>query len=122
MTCADIDIQDIGSVCAHGTGTLYNDAMEINAFKKVFNNNPIPVYSIKGGTGHTLAASGLIEIIISFESLKRGITPGTMGLLSADDLATDMVAPCTSEIKTHVTISTNSGFGGVNAALVLKGK
>ena len=51
---AKINKDEIGCISAHGTGTVYNDSMEMKAFKKVFSNRKVPTYSIKGGTGHTM--------------------------------------------------------------------
>ena len=48
LDLAGFDPVDIGSICAHGTGTLYNDSMEMKAFKSVFGEtHPVPLYSVK---------------------------------------------------------------------------
>ena len=111
---------EIGSISAHGTGTVYNDSMEMTAIKKVFGNRPVPVYSVKGGTGHTMGAAGLLEIIISFRSLDSKIVPPTVNLRDIDIVAEGWVSSDSQSFERHVTLSTNSGFGGVNSALVLK--
>ena len=117
---AEISKDTVGSVAAHGTGTVYNDSMEMKAFKMVFGTQSIPVYSIKGAIGHTMGAAGLVEAIVAFESLNERVVPPTVNLLEVDDEAKGWVS---SEAGTHdntVTVSTNSGFGGINSALVLK--
>ena len=111
---------EIGSISAHGTGTVYNDSMEMAAIKKVFGNRPVPVYSVKGGTGHTMGAAGLLEIIISFRALDSKIVPPTVNLRDIDIVAEGWVSSDSQSFERHVTLSTNSGFGGVNSALVLK--
>ncbi len=120
LISAGIPVSEIGSISAHGTGTVYNDAMEMRAIKKVFGNSPLPVYSVKGGTGHTLGAAGLLEIIIAFESLKRLAVPPTVNLSNPDREAEGWVSSGSQSFESTATLSTNSGFGGVNSALILK--
>jgi 3-oxoacyl-[acyl-carrier-protein] synthase II len=112
--------EDAGCICAHGTGTVYNDAMEIKAFRTVFGENPVPTYSIKGGTGHTMGAAGLLEIILGFRSLKEKIVPPTVNLRNPDADAEGWVSPEPRNFDSNIMVSTNSGFGGVNCSLVLK--
>ena len=118
ISMAGISAQDIGGVSAHGTGTLYNDAMEMNAFKKIFNDN-IPVFSIKGALGHTMGASGVIETIISLKALQEGFVPPTAGLEKPDELSSGWVSDKSIDINNKRILKTNSGFGGINCALVL---
>lgn len=120
LQSAGVSENEIGSISAHGTGTIYNDSMEMRAIKKVFGKRPMPVYSVKGGTGHTLGAAGLLEIIISFRSLDKKVVPPTVNLRDADREAEGWVSSGPQSFESPVTLSTNSGFGGVNSALVLK--
>lgn len=120
LQSADTPPEAVGCVSAHGTGTLYNDSMELKAFKQVFGNGTVPVYSIKGGTGHTLGAAGLLETIVAFGSLRSRIVPPTVNLLEVDDDGHGWVSPEPCTFREPVTLTTNSGFGGVNCALVLK--
>ncbi len=118
---ADMGADGIRSICAHGTGTAYNDSMEMKAFRRVFNENPVPLYSIKGGTGHTMGAAGLVEILIAAYSLSQPAITPTVGLTEADAEAAGWVSPAgqkTAPEKDGV-ISTNSGFGGINSCVVL---
>lgn len=114
---ANIKPSAVSSISAHGTGTLYNDLMEMKAFKKVF-SNPIPVYSIKGGTGHTLGAAGLVEMIIGVKSLQENLVLGTVGFSVPDDEAFGWVDEKAVKCNNLLTLSVNAGFGGVNAALI----
>lgn len=120
LQSAGISENNIGSVSAHGTGTVYNDSMEMKAINKIFGENKLPVYSIKGGIGHTLGAAGILEIIISFISLDKKITPPTVNLYNADEEAMGWVFPSPQSFTSNYTLSINSGFGGVNSALILK--
>lgn len=119
LQSAKLKPSDIGSICAHGTGTVYNDSMEMKAFKSVFAHNPIATYSVKGGTGHTMAAAGLLEAIISLRSLKEQIVPATVNLHEVDEEAKGWVSKEAVKIESKYTVSTNAGVGGVNSALVL---
>lgn len=117
---ADILKSAIGCISAHGTGTVYNDAMEMKAFKRVFGDQGIPTYSIKGGTGHTMATAGLIEMMIAFQSMRDKIVPPTVNTCEIDEEAKGWVSPNPCPFNGEVTLSTNSGFGGINVALVLR--
>jgi len=119
LQLADVSASNVGCISAHGTGTLYNDSMEMKAFKKIFGTRALPTYSIKGGTGHTMGAAGLVEIIVALQSLKEGIVPPTVNVRDVDDEAQGWVSTESCTLESAVTLSTNSGFGGVNAALVL---
>ncbi len=119
---ASVPACDVTSICAHGTGTAYNDAMEMKAFKTVFGKRPRPVYSIKGGTGHTMGAAGLVETLIAAESVKKHIIPPTTGLSEPDSEAVGWVSPEHVELSdNHTALTTNSGFGGANSAIILGG-
>jgi len=119
---AGIGPEQIGGVSAHGTGTIYNDLMELNAFRAVFGENPPPVYGVKGALGHTLGAAGVIEATIALRALAEGTTPGTVGFSDPDPAAVGLVQSGPSPLRAQRVLLTNSGFGGVNAALVLGGK
>lgn len=110
----------VGSIAAHGTGTVYNDAMEMKAFTRIFPDRAVPTYSIKGGTGHTLGAAGLVEAIVAFRSLEEKIIPPTVNVCCVDEEAKGRVSPQPQPFNGQAAVSTNSGFGGLNAALVLR--
>jgi 3-oxoacyl-(acyl-carrier-protein) synthase len=112
--------EDIEAFCAHGTSTVYNDAMELYATDFIFKDRKFPVFSIKGSIGHTLGAAGAIEAAISAESLKKGIIPPTVGLSDPEDSAVGRVSDSVTPIPGNNILTTNSGFGGVNAALILE--
>lgn len=121
LAVAGVAASDVQAVCAHGTGTVYNDAMELKAFRTVFSGEPVPVYSVKGGTGHTMGAAGLLEILISAQSLRERGVPPSVGLTQPDADAAGWVATQCREMpaSANYVLSTNSGFGGVNSAVVL---
>lgn len=117
---AQISPAVVSMICAHGTGTVYNDSMELKAFKAVF-DRPRTVFSVKGGTGHTMGAAGLVEALLTLHALKKQTVPPTVALRQVDEEAREWVFDET-EFYHGATwaLSTNSGFGGVNAALLLR--
>jgi 3-oxoacyl-[acyl-carrier-protein] synthase II len=119
---AGVEPGDVGGVSAHGTGTIYNDLMELNAFRAVFGERDVPVYGVKGALGHTLGAAGAIETVIALRALAAGVVPGTVGFKDPDPAAAGMVHQEPVPLRASRVLLTNSGFGGVNAALVLGGR
>jgi 3-oxoacyl-[acyl-carrier-protein] synthase II len=111
----------VGFISAHGTGTVFNDAMEMRAFQRVF-SRPVPVYSLKGGIGHTMGAAGLIEVVLALHALRERTVPATVNLREADRDADGWVFPAERPLQGEaLALTTNAGFSGINAALVLGG-
>ena len=111
--------EDITAISAHGTGTVYNDLMELTAFRQVFGERKVPMYSIKGAIGHTLGAAGAIEVALGFKALLSQMVPLTLGFANPEEGAEGQVSPESQPVSGDYLLTTNSGFGGVNAALVL---
>ena len=120
LDMADASPVDVAAICAHGTGTVYNDQMEMLAFRRAFGEQSRPTFSVKGGMGHVLGAAGLAEGLLALEFLRRGRVPPTVGLRrAADDAAGWVSAEPRPVDPAGIAISTNSGFGGTNAAVAL---
>ena len=120
LRSAGISSDEVGSISAHGTGTVYNDSMEMKAFRSVFTGNPRPTDSVKGGIGHTMGTAGLVDIIVAIKTLMERVVPPTVNLQNIDPEAVGWVVSEPRAYDADVTVSTNSGFGGVNCAVVLK--
>lgn len=109
---------EIVHVNAHGTSTVQNDAAEAAALCTVFGPGAPSVTSIKGVTGHSLAAAGAVEAVSVALSFQHGVLPPTAGTKSVDPaLAVDLVLeprPWTP----GPTLSNSFGFGGHNGTLV----
>ena len=118
MTNAGINAADIDFISAHGTGTVYNDEMEANAMN-IAGLADVPLNSLKGYYGHTLGAAGLIETIISVESLRQRIFLGTPGFENAGESHRLNVSAEHRDLSAQNFLKTASGFGGCNAALVI---
>lgn len=119
MLEAGITSREIDFVSAHGTGTPYNDEMEAKAFT-LAGLNKTPLNSLKGYFGHTLGAAGVIEIAMSAESLRTNqliVSKGYRSLGVTQPLA---VITETTKNSMKVCLKTASGFGGCNAAIIIK--
>jgi len=119
MTEAQVPVEKIDFISAHGTATLYNDEMEAIAFNRMELQN-VPLNSMKGYYGHCLGASGLLESIISMESaLKNTLIPSK----NFEETGTSQPLNITKEnqpAEIKYILKTASGFGGCNAAIVLE--
>jgi len=108
-------------VSAHGTGTVYNDAMEMAALAAVFEPAAPPVNGIKGAIGHTLGAAGSFEAVLCARALQDGIVPPTAGCEELDAACRlDVVRGTPRVLPVRTVLSTSSAFAGNNAALVLR--
>lgn len=114
---AGITTSDIGLISAHGTATLYNDEMEAKAINHA-SLEAVPVNSLKGYYGHTLGAAGVLESVITIQSMKTGQVVPTMGFTVPG--VSEPITVVRSLIKKTVnhSLKTASGFGGCNAAVV----
>lgn len=111
---------DIDYVHAHGTGTPYNDAMESQALLNVFGQSPPPFSGSKGMLGHTLGAAGVVETILCVLALQERLLPGTPRLgEAADDMPSSLVHQPRPAVRLDCLLKLNTGFGGVNGALIL---
>ena len=107
-----------GGVIGHGTGTVYNDLAEVSALKQVFPGENIPLFSLKGNFGHTLGATGVLQIVLGLEFSRRGELPPQAGLRTPMDGA--CVKPLKQKIRSPRLLSLNVGFGGLNSAVLLE--
>ena len=117
---AGIGTAEIAAISAHGTATPYNDQMELTAFRALFGERSLPMHSVKGAIGHTLGAAGGIEAALGLRCLQERTLPPTVGLLAVEEAGEGLVSGLAQTIEGSYLLSTNSGFGGVNAALILR--
>lgn len=112
-----LEADDISFISAHGTATIYNDEMEAKAITLAGLQN-VPLNSLKGYYGHTLGAAGLVESVISIQSLREGVLIPTIGFENTG--VSSPVNVC-GELLTgefNNCLKTASGFGGCNAAVL----
>ncbi len=120
---AGIKPEDIGYINAHGTSTPLNDPGETTVIKKVFGDHAykLAVSSTKSMTGHLLGAAGAVEAIISAMALKEGFLPPTINYKTPDpECDLDYVPNKGRKAEINYALSNALGFGGHNAAIVLK--
>jgi len=123
LDSAGVSLDEIDYINAHGTSTPINDKSETIAVKRVFGDKAynIPISSTKSMVGHSLGASGALEAIVCINSINDRIMHPTINQEEADpDCDLDYVPNVAREADLDVVMSNSFGFGGQNAALVIK--
>ena len=128
--CMKLALEDAGItsgrvdyINAHGTSTQLNDLYETRAIKSVFGDksNTIPISSTKSMTGHLLGGAGGIETVFTALTIHDGIIPPTINLDNPDpECDLDYVPNVARKADVETAMSNSFGFGGTNAAIVLK--
>ena len=120
---ARIEAREVGYVNAHGSSTPLNDPTETRAIKTVFGEHAgkLQVSSTKAYYGHALGASGAMETAICAMALEREWLPPTLNLEDPDDgCDLDYIPGVGRDSRVDYILNNSFGFGGINAALVLK--
>lgn len=115
---AGIRPEDIGYINLHGTGTPDNDLAESKAVRRLFTVPPL-LSSIKGATGHSLAAAGGLEAVVSAITVSQGLMPANTGLVTVDPLLGITPLQSPTEGPVQAVLSNSFGFGGNNGSLVI---
>ncbi len=121
---ASLTPENVDYINAHGTSTTQNDLTETRAIKEVFGERAveIPISSNKSMLGHTIAAAGAIECILSLMGIDRSVLLPTINHEFRDPKCNlDYVPNEAREYKHTIVISNSFGFGGQNACLCLSG-
>lgn len=116
---AHLTADKIDYISAHGTATMYNDEMETIAFNRL-EMQDIPTNSLKAFFGHTLGASGLLELILAMKQAQENVV---LKSLNFNELGTSVVQNIVKENlnkAVNYILRTSSGFGGSNAVIILK--
>ena len=120
---AGLELTDIDYINAHGTSTPLNERTETAAIKRAFGDHAykLSISSIKSMIGHLLGAAGGIECIATALAVKNDIMPATINYETPDEeLDLDYVPNVARERVINAAISDSLGFGGHNAAILLK--
>jgi len=120
---ANISSEEIDVISAHATSTQVGDISETMAIKQLFGKQAyqIPITANKSMLGHMLGAAGGVEAIALAMSIKEGIVPPTINLENPDPLCDlDYVPSVARQVHINTGLSNSFGFGGHNAAIVLK--
>lgn len=123
LNSAGISAGDVDYINAHGTGTLYNDAMEARAIQKVFGSasKNIPVSSVKSMIGHLLGGAGTVEAVAAIMAMNEGILPPNINYKTPDpECCLNIVDKSGQKASIKRVVSNSFGFGGANAVIVLQ--
>jgi 3-oxoacyl-[acyl-carrier-protein] synthase II len=119
---ARLDPGQIDYINAHGTSTPLGDKAETLAVKHVFGEHArsVSISSTKSQLGHTLGASGGIELVLCAKVLERGLIPPTINMETPDpDCDLDYTPNAARERRVRYAMSNSFGFGGHNASVVV---
>jgi len=123
LDSAKANLDDVGYINAHGTGTQLNDQSETRAIKGAFGElaYKIPISSTKSMTGHMMGATGALEAIFCVQAICEGILPPTIHYQTPDpECDLDVTPNKAREKKINLAISNAFGFGGHNAVLAVR--
>ena len=118
---ANLNVNDISYINAHGTSTPAGDQVEITAVDRLFSNcnKKILMSSTKSQIGHLLGAAGAVEAIYSIKSIRDGILPYTINLdNSISTSSINFVRNNPMELNVDNVLSNSFGFGGTNVSLI----
>jgi 3-oxoacyl-[acyl-carrier-protein] synthase-1 len=119
---AGISAGDVGMIVAHGNGTQASDASEALGIRALFGSNVPPVTALKWAFGHSIAASGVIDLALALKALHAGVVPGIPNLETLDEnLVPFPVSSKAQTPRTNVALIICRGFGGMNVALIVRG-
>jgi len=119
---AEIAPGEVDYINAHGTSTPLGDAAETNAVKGVFGDSAkkVSISSTKSQLGHSLGASGGIELVITVKAVQEGVIPPTINLENPDPACDlDYTPNQARQRDINVAMSNSFGFGGHNASIVI---
>ena len=123
LDSAKANMDELGYINAHGTGTSLNDQSETRAIKAAFGERAyqIPISSTKSMTGHMMGATGALEVIFCVQAIREGILPPTIHYETPDpECDLDYIPNKAREKKINLAISNAFGFGGHNAVLAIR--
>jgi 3-oxoacyl-[acyl-carrier-protein] synthase-1 len=113
--------EEVGYVNTHGTSTRDGDVAEVKALRRVFASRMPPFSSTKSMTGHGLGAAGALELVFCTIMLEQGFLAPSINVDDPDPEVAGLPLVTEPREATVDTMLSNSfGFGGTNAALVLR--
>ncbi|GAB4489332.1 MAG: beta-ketoacyl-ACP synthase II [Thermodesulfovibrionales bacterium] len=122
LASAGVAPSDIGLVFAHGTSTRIGDRIEAESLRSVLGERAdhVPVTAVKSMTGHMLAGSSAFEVGCAAMGLHDGVIPPTINVHEQDPECRIRLVRERSPAEAETALVNSFGFGGVNAALVLR--
>ena len=123
LNSAQANVDELGYINAHGTGTPLNDQSETRAVKAAFGEKAyeIPISSTKSMTGHMMGATGALEAIFCVRAICDGVLPPTIHYETPDpECDLDYIPNKAREKKINLALTNAFGFGGHNAVLAIR--
>ena len=123
LNSAQANVDELGYINAHGTGTPLNDQSETRAVKAAFGEQAYqtPISSTKSMTGHMMGATGALEVIFCVQAIRDGILPPTIHYETPDpECDLDYIPNQAREKKITLALTNAFGFGGHNAVLAIR--
>lgn len=120
---ANLNVEQIDYINAHGTSTPIGDMIELSAVKRLFGDAvyKLSMSSTKSAIGHLLGAAGSIEAIFAIKAMCDNILPPTLNLDNpSEGCDIDLVPHVAKEKKISIVLSNSFGFGGTNASLIFR--
>jgi 3-oxoacyl-[acyl-carrier-protein] synthase II len=120
---AQLNLDEIDYINAHGTSTPFNDKNESAAIKSLFkeHSKSLKVSSTKSMTGHLLGAAGGIEAVASVKTIMEQVVPPTINYIDPDpECALDYVPNISQKHNVNAILSNTFGFGGHNAVICIR--
>jgi 3-oxoacyl-[acyl-carrier-protein] synthase II len=122
---AGLQPEDIDYINTHGTSTPLGDGAEVKAILDVFGEHAykVNISSTKSMTGHCLGAAGVVEAIACIQSVVHGIVPPTINHFTDDpelDSKLNFTFNTAQKRTVNAALSNTFGFGGHNAAVIVK--
>ena len=113
-------VSRVDLVSAHATATPFSDPAEARAIAALFPDPPAPVvHPFKAQIGHTLGASGALELLVCVDAMGRGVLPAAAGEGTLDPEARVRLLGVGEATAPQVALKLAAAFGGANAALVV---
>jgi 3-oxoacyl-(acyl-carrier-protein) synthase len=122
MRDAGLGVEDIDYINAHGTATIQNDKNETEAIKMVFGKRAydIPVVANKSALGHSIGASGALELVACILTLRDQVIPPTINYTTPDpECDLDYVVEGKRRAQVKNILSNSFAFGGSNGSLIV---
>ena len=117
---AGISASELDYVNAHATGTLMGDVAEAEAIRRLVGDQ-VPVSSLKGHLGHTMAASGSIELAASIGMMHRGELIATRNLQQVDEQCGGLLHLQQNQpAQLKLVLKNNFAMGGINATVIIR--
>jgi 3-oxoacyl-(acyl-carrier-protein) synthase len=119
---AGLEREQIGMIVCHGNGTQLSDRSEGAALRSIFGSSCPPITCFKWAFGHTIAASGCIDTILTIQALNHKIVPAIPIVKGIDAYFQDLpITTANTRPTSDCALVLSRGFGSQNSALVVRG-